>query len=124
MRTGPNPLMQLFREQLQLKYIDSTSIGFLIGPMLNSCGRISDPNIAAAILQKNEPTKKDVQLLINLNNKRKQVTHEHFQLAMRIIQQQSLERDQLLVVQGEFHKGIIGILAAKLANHYKSQRLY
>lgn len=118
MRTTPNPLIGLFREQLQLKYIDSTSIGFLIGPMLNSCGRISDPNIGASILQKNEPTKEDVQLLINLNNKRKQVTHEQFQLATLIIQQQSLEQDHLLVVQGEFHKGIIGILAAKLANHY------
>ncbi len=52
MRNCPNKLFQLFREQLQLKYIDSTNIGFLIGPMLNSCGRISDPNIGAAILQK------------------------------------------------------------------------
>ncbi|HDR4560903.1 single-stranded-DNA-specific exonuclease RecJ [Bacillus cereus] len=119
MRTTPNPLMRLFREHLQFKYIDSTSIGFLIGPMLNSCGRISDPNIAAVILQKNAPTKEDVQLLINLNNKRKQVTSEQFQLALKIIQQQSLERDHLLVVQGDFHKGIIGIIAAKLSNHYK-----
>ena len=58
MRNCPNKLLQLFREQLQLKYIDSTTIGFLIGPMLNSCGRISDPNIGAAILQKQNQQQK------------------------------------------------------------------
>ncbi|WP_044784536.1 single-stranded-DNA-specific exonuclease RecJ [Bacillus thuringiensis] len=119
MRTCPNPLIKSLREHLQLKYIDSTSIGFLIGPMLNSCGRISDPNIGSVILQKLEPTKEDIELLIHLNNKRKQVTSEQFQLAVKIIHQQLLEHDHLLVVQGDFHKGIIGIIAAKLSNHYK-----
>ncbi|MCU5529341.1 single-stranded-DNA-specific exonuclease RecJ [Bacillus cereus] len=119
MRNCPNKLLQLFREQLQLKYIDSTNIGFLIGPMLNSCGRISDPNLGAAILQKVEPTIEDIQLLMNLNNKRKQLTTEQFKLASEIIEQQSLEKDSLLVVQGGFHKGIIGILASKISNYYK-----
>lgn len=119
MRNCPNKLFQLFREQLQLKYIDSTNIGFLIGPMLNSCGRISDPNIGAAILQKATPTAEDVQLLMNLNNKRKQLTNKQFKLAAEIIEQQSLEKDSLLVVQGDFHKGIIGILASKISSHYK-----
>lgn len=119
MRNCPNPLIKLFLEQLQLKHIDSTTIGFLIGPMLNSCGRISDPNIGGAILQKVEPTTEDIQLLMNLNNKRKQLTNEQFQMASEIIQQQSLEKDSLLVVQGDFHKGIIGILASKISSHYK-----
>ncbi|ONG66643.1 single-stranded-DNA-specific exonuclease RecJ [Bacillus cereus] len=119
MRNCPNKLLQLFREQLKLKYIDSTNIGFLIGPMLNSCGRISDPNIGADILQKNKPTIEDIQLLMNLNNKRKQLTVEQFQIATKIIHQQSLEEDSLLVVQGDFHKGIIGILASKISNYYK-----
>ena len=87
--------------------------------MLNSCGRISDPNIGGAILQKVEPTTEDIQLLMNLNNKRKQLTNEQFQMASEIIQQQSLEKDSLLVVQGDFHKGIIGILASKISSHYK-----
>ena len=60
--------------------------------MLNSCGRISDPNIGGAILQKVEPTTEDIQLLMNLNNKRKQLTNEQFQMASEIIQQQSLEK--------------------------------
>lgn len=118
-RTCPSPFIKSLREHLQLRYIDSTTIGFLIGPMLNSCGRISDPNIGATILQKTEPTKEDIQLLIHSNNKRKQITTEQFHIAVNIIQQQSLQQDSLLVVQGPFHKGIIGILAAKLANHYK-----
>ena len=56
---------------------------------------------------------------MNLNNKRKQLTNEQFQMASEIIQQQSLEKDSLLVVQGNFHKGIIGILASKISSHYK-----
>lgn len=119
MRNCPNPLLKLFREQLQLNYVDSTTIGFFIGPMLNSCGRISDPNLGGALLQKVEPTTDDIQLLINLNNKRKQLTNEQFRIASKIIQQQSLERDSLLVVQGDFHKGITGILASKISSHYK-----
>ncbi|EEL89381.1 Single-stranded-DNA-specific exonuclease RecJ [Bacillus cereus AH1272] len=119
MRTCPNSLLKLFREQLKLKYIDSTSIGFLIGPMLNSCGRISDPNIGSDILQKAEPTIEDIQHLMNLNNQRKQLTTKQFELAFDIIQNQSLAQDTLLVVQGDFHKGIIGILASKISNHYK-----
>ena len=120
MRTCPNSLLKLFREQLKLKYIDSTSIGFLIGPMLNSCGRISDPNIGSDILQKAEPTIEDIQHLMNLNNQRKQLTTKQFELAFDIIQNQSLAQDTLLVVQGDFHKGIIGILASKISNHYKT----
>ena len=92
--------------------------------MLNSCGRISDPNLGGALLQKVEPTTDDIQLLINLNNKRKQLTNEQFRIASKIIQQQSLERDSLLVVQGDFHKGITGILASKISSHYKSPQLY
>ncbi len=56
---------------------------------------------------------------MNLNNKRKQLTNKQFKLAAEIIEQQSLEKDSLLVVQGDFHKGIIGILASKISSHYK-----
>ena len=88
--------------------------------MLNSCGRISDPNIGSDILQKAEPTIEDIQHLMNLNNQRKQLTTKQFELAFDIIQNQSLAQDTLLVVQGDFHKGIIGILASKISNHYKT----
>ena len=75
--------------------------------MLNSCGRISDPNIGAAILQKATPTAEDVQLLMNLNNKRKQLTNKQFKLAAEIIEQQSLEKIHYSLYKEIFTKGLL-----------------
>ena len=101
------------------KNIDSSTIGFLIGPIFNACGRIGDPNLAASILQCTEPTTQQIKELISLNETRKTITIEHFKSAIEIIQNERLYLSPVIVVKGDFHKGIIGILASRIVSQYK-----
>jgi single-stranded-DNA-specific exonuclease len=115
----PRKAFQLLLNTLNTKNVDSSTIGFSIGPIFNACGRIGDPNLAASILQSTEPTSQQIKELISLNEKRKTITMEQFKSAMDIIQNERLYLSPVIVVKGDFHKGIIGILASRIVNYYK-----
>ncbi|AOM07577.1 single-stranded-DNA-specific exonuclease RecJ [Bacillus cereus] len=119
MQQQPRKAFQILLDTLKIKNIDSSTIGFLIGPIFNACGRIGDPNLAASILQCTEPTTQQIKELISLNETRKTITIEHFKSAIEIIQNERLYLSPVIVVKGDFHKGIIGILASRIVNHYK-----
>lgn len=115
----PREAFQILLDTLKIKNIDSSTIGFLIGPIFNACGRIGDPNLAASILQCTEPTTQQIKELISLNETRKTITIEHFKSAIEIIQNERLYLSPVIVVKGDFHKGIIGILASRIVSQYK-----
>lgn len=77
----PRKAFQLLLNTLNTKNVDSSTIGFSIGPIFNACGCIGDPNLAASILQSTEPTSQHIKELISLNEKRKTITMEQFKSA-------------------------------------------
>ncbi|WP_040204045.1 single-stranded-DNA-specific exonuclease RecJ [Neobacillus jeddahensis] len=119
LQQSPRKAFKILLDTLRTKSIDSSTIGFTVGPIFNACGRIGDPNPAASILQSTEPTLKQIKELISLNEKRKDITMEQFKFVLNIIQNERLHLSPVIVVKGDFHKGVIGILASRIVNHYK-----
>lgn len=119
MNLEPHPVFKRIFEKSFVKIVDSSTIGFTLGPILNSSGRIGDPNIAVDILTKAEIKEAQIDSLIHLNTKRKELTNQQFILAENQIKQRQLYNDKVIVVFDDFHNGIIGIVAAKITEMYK-----
>lgn len=112
---------QIFKKILQRmpdRQVNSTTIGFGIGPLLNACGRIANPNTSTRYLCEGDLTENDLLELININDHRKVMTKEHFDLAEVIIRDQSLDDYNVIVIEGPFHEGIIGLLASRITEKY------
>ncbi len=103
--------------------IDSTTIAFRIGPRINALGRMSDPREAVELLVTRDEARayEIASEMHRLNGKRqsleKQVLHE---AQAAIAKEGLLEGDPSLIVVGGdgWHRGVIGIVAARLVERY------
>jgi len=119
MNNNPQPTLRKLFKLLKINHVDSSTIGFQIGPILNSCGRIDDPNKAVRILMNPSTTDQELHYLINLNKKRKEMTkHQFSQIEKKIIENEWYKQ-KVIVVCDEFDNGIIGIIAARITNRFK-----
>lgn len=99
-----------------MKYLDILpedfnveSVSFGLGPVLNSAGRLESAYSALNVLV--NPSKTNVQKILNLNNQRKELTNELTEKAKTLINQD----DSLNVIYLEdVNDGIIGIIAGKI----------
>ena len=97
--------------------IDTDAVGFQIGPRLNAAGRLKSAKLALDLLL----TKSKVEAmslakeLNELNNERKKKQSE----AVREIEEKGISSEPVLVVSGEWHEGIVGIIAGRLMEIYK-----
>jgi single-stranded-DNA-specific exonuclease len=119
MNYTPTPVLKKLFEILRIKYVDSSTISFQIGPIFNSSGRIGDQNEAVDILVNPLCTKAGLYALITLNKKRQQMTKEQFQRIEEQIIQNQWYKQNVIVVCDDFLSGIIGLIAAKIANKFK-----
>ena len=95
------------------KAFNEETIAFTIAPLINAAGRLKDAGIAyEALIGKNkEQNHKQIQTLLELNDKRKQYSNYSVQLAMEQIKD---PRDCYCVFLEGCPEGIIGIVAGKL----------
>lgn len=114
----PKPIFKKILKKLPDKYVTSSTIGFGFGPLLNACGRIADPNISTHYLCNGDLSTDELLELIQINAQRKRMTEEQFDLAEVIIQDHHLDEYNIVVVQGPFHEGIIGLLASRISEKY------
>jgi len=95
--------------------IGSEDIGFLLAPMINAAGRLADADLAVRLLLCRNLDNAMVlaQQLLALNNTRKSIGHDVYEraLAMRPTEGGA---GSCYVVKGEFHHGVIGIVASRL----------
>ncbi|NPA12161.1 MAG: single-stranded-DNA-specific exonuclease RecJ [Epsilonproteobacteria bacterium] len=98
---------------------NSTDIAFQIAPRLNSAGRIDSAEIAYKFLVSENFS--DAYLLFleldKLNTQRKEIEKEIME-SLNIGQE-----DDFLVLSGEFHEGVVGIVASRLVAKYKKPAL-
>ncbi|MCT4477712.1 DHH family phosphoesterase [Peribacillus frigoritolerans] len=111
------PFLHLTR-LLKLSHITSATISFSIAPLFNAIGRLSDPNIAVNLLTKSNVIEDDLKILIETNEKRKDLTQQQYVTCESIIQNNKLFNDEVIVVYGDFHHGLIGILASRIAETF------
>ncbi|PSN19252.1 single-stranded-DNA-specific exonuclease RecJ, partial [filamentous cyanobacterium CCP5] len=109
------------------KTLKPEDIGFRLGPRINAVGRISDPQIVIDLL-----TTEDVGVAIERAMQCEQINQTRRDLCTQIEQeavawceaqqqagQVDLKRDRvLLVIQPDWHHGVIGIVASRLVERY------
>ncbi|TBR57386.1 single-stranded-DNA-specific exonuclease RecJ [Westiellopsis prolifica IICB1] len=106
------------------KSLKPEDIGFRLGPRINAIGRIGDPQIMIELL-----TTDDMGIALEkamrceqINQHRQQMCEQIEQEAIAIVETlhvTSLQEDRVLVVvQPNWHHGVIGIVASRLVERY------
>lgn len=99
-----------------VKKFTSESIGFQIGPRLNSAGRLDTADIALNLLRSKSASEAAnlATTLEDLNKKRKteQIS------ATREIEARGIGTDPVIIETGKWHEGILGIIAGRLVEQY------
>ncbi len=102
--------------------VDSSSIGFGLAPRLNAAGRLgrADSGLDLLVSSDIEAAKAMAEGLNQLNEERKKTQQEAQEVAEYIIEREiDLDENKVLVIASEdFHQGVIGIVAAKLADKF------
>nr|WP_243147177.1 DHHA1 domain-containing protein [Scytonema sp. UIC 10036] len=106
------------------KSLKPEDIGFRLGPRINAIGRLADPEIVIELL-----TTDDMGIALeramqceDINRRRQELCEEIEKEAIALVEAEyltSLPEDRVLVlVQPEWHHGVIGIVASRLVERY------
>jgi single-stranded-DNA-specific exonuclease len=123
-RMGRPGLRELFiRQNLHGRRVTAKDISWQIAPVLNSAGRMGEPERAALLfLEKGaEEVERLIDYILELNRKRKQLGDKLWDSCFPQARA-SLERSGgkfVLVLAAEIPRGITGILAARLVGFFK-----
>ena len=102
-------------------YIDSQTLGFRLIPLINAAGRVEEATIALYFLRSKNliEAKESFTYLIDLNEKRKElqdiVAREAFDSVEQFLQNDSM----ICVVGDDWHDGVLGIVAGRMANEFR-----
>jgi single-stranded-DNA-specific exonuclease len=121
---GVQALIQLSGVKGQNSTLKPEDIGFRLGPRINAVGRISDPQIVIDLLTTDNmglALEKAMQCE-QINQRRQQLCEEIEKEAVALVEKEyaaNLESDRvLLLVQPNWHHGVIGIVASRLVERY------
>ena len=94
-------------------------LGFFVGPIINSCGRLLKSNIAAELLISYSASivKSKSQELIKLNNNRKKLEN----IILNEIDFNKIKKknkDVIIYYDSKIHEGLIGIIASRLKEFF------
>ncbi len=107
---------------LRKEYITSEDIAFRIAPRINVAGRLDSPEIVLKILMeenKNSVLEELTRSLNKLNSKRQSLVDSIVKEARSKIENGDYLSSDIVVVEGkEWHKGVIGVAAMRLAKEY------
>jgi len=106
----------VLKEALNKETFNSEDIAFNIAPRINSAGRIKNAKLAFNFLNSENliEARKLYDELNETNNYRKEIEKEISEICIN-----NNENDNFIVASGEFHEGVIGIVASRLVHHYK-----
>lgn len=107
------------------KRLDGFHVGFVIAPRVNAAGRMSTPDVAMRLLMVQNESEageaRDLAEQLNVENaKRQQEEAEVLLEARRLVDaDQALAPKNVIVVGGDgWHRGVIGIVASRLVEHF------
>ncbi|MBR3204061.1 single-stranded-DNA-specific exonuclease RecJ [Candidatus Saccharibacteria bacterium] len=100
-----------------VKDLSSEVIGFQIGPRINAAGRMANARLAFDLMMTSKKTEaaklaKELERL-NLERRAQQMA------ALTEFKERGEPDDEVLVVTGNWHEGILGIIAGRLVEEYK-----
>lgn len=103
-----------------IENISSSTLGFVLGPRINSAGRLETAEKALDLVCEKDNFKAldKAKYLETLNKKRRKIQKEALEIA--IDKAEKMKKDKVLVVADEdFNDGIIGIVASGLVERFK-----
>jgi len=109
------------RTGLGSKKISTFETSFIIGPCINSTGRIDSGELSLELLQSQdyEEVRALAQKLYELNEERKNMTVQGFDKAIDIIEGLNLADHKVIVVYiPDIHESIAGIIAGRIKERY------
>lgn len=100
--------------------INTQDIGFMIGPRINAAGRLADARKSVKLLITKDETRATILAneLENLNRKRQKITDNVIKEAESELNKYPFE-NAIVLGRENWHSGVIGIVAGKLAEKYK-----
>ncbi len=112
-------LSELFRLNKKKNKINTDDLGYIIGPILNSGGRLGKSNYATELLssKKLDIIKQRSFELVNLNNERKKIES----IILNEINFDELDKknkDLIIYYNPNLNEGLIGIVAARLKDYF------
>jgi single-stranded-DNA-specific exonuclease len=102
----------------------ASDLGFALGPRLNAAGRLDDISLGIQCLLSDDPQQalRAAQALDELNQDRKHIEADMQREAMGIVEQLSIDGEDLPVAlclfQSDWHQGVVGLLASRIKEKY------
>lgn len=95
-------------------------VGYILGPRINAMGRIGDGTQALRLLctQNVSAANQLADLLNKTNKQRQELTYDLTTLADQIYKQTDTTQKIIVISSTEFHEGVIGLIAGRLAEKY------
>jgi single-stranded-DNA-specific exonuclease len=107
---------------IEKRKIDSTAVGFILGPRLNASGRVDSPEIAFQLLttQKQVEAAHLASILETCNRKRQKIESDILEEAEALINKEINFKEHKVIVlaKEDWHPGVLGIVASKLADRF------
>lgn len=109
------------KTRLNKDKLSTFHIGFLLGPRINAAGRIGNAYDSLNLLiEENPETVKNIAAQLHaLNEERQKMCSNAFKEAAALVEQTTdFSKDSVIVVEGDWHPGIIGIVASRISELY------
>ncbi|MBF0441427.1 MAG: DHH family phosphoesterase [Oligoflexales bacterium] len=115
MRSSKKILTRL-REACSLYYsLDEKDVGYRVGPRINAVGRLAHADAVIEAFTGNDPEPL-VQLMYDCNEKRKQIQKQIVSEASD--KAMELKDDPIIFLGSDWHQGVVGIAASKVAERF------
>ncbi len=100
--------------------IDGTAVGFSLAPRLNAAGRMGHANMAVELLTTEDSGRADelAEYLETKNKERQNTERKITAEAMEFVRQLPQLPAALVLCQRGWHSGVVGIVAARLVDHF------
>lgn len=114
-------LKALLDESSWDKEVDEYTLGFILGPLMNSTGRLKSAKLAIDLLVEEDIDKiyEMAASLVKLNNERKSLTETALNKTIEIIEENSYDQNDVIVVYAEgLNESVCGIVAGRIKEKY------
>jgi single-stranded-DNA-specific exonuclease len=120
---SPLPGLQALRQLagLEMHRVDAEAVGFQLAPRINAVGRLGDPQLVVDLLTTADP-ERALELARSceaLNRQRRELCSAIEAEALALLEADGPQRPAfLLLAQGHWHHGVIGIVASRLVERF------
>jgi single-stranded-DNA-specific exonuclease len=106
--------------------IAASDLGYMLGPRINASGRMGSADTALKLLTTRDKTEADTlaKILNEENKARQQEERWVLKQALQTVEREiNFNRDRIVVVAGDWHEGVIGIVAQRLVEYFSRPAL-